>query len=223
VPQVEEMTRGACALEQIEASIHLISLNAAVKTAHLGGEGVAIGVIASRLHGITKESEGDTQVVLDGLTAINSSLEKITAEGAVAERSLMMTSSGAVVRNELAELSESIRDCSKEMTAGLIQVRQKAEALCSELERSCERALRASSILFLFDEQLSHFDESLGELGYTSEMAGLAAEGAQAEDLTRLYSMESERKLHQEIFGEGSGVAARVEHSSEFGDDVELF
>lgn len=222
VPEVENMTEGACALEEIEASIHLISLNAAVKTEHLGSEGVAIGVIAARLHSVTKESEGDTRAVLGDLAAIKSSLSKITAGDDIAERSLMMTTSGEVVRNELAGLSKSVRAASQEMTAGLTLVRQKAEELCVELERSCELSMRASSVLPLFDEQLQHFDESVAQLGYTSEMAGLGREGVEAEDLAKLYSMESERKLHQKIFGEGT-VAAAAADSGEFGDDVELF
>jgi hypothetical protein len=230
VPSVEKMTRGAFALEEIEASIHLISLNATVKTAHLGSEGVAMGVIASELHSITRKSEGDTKIVLEGLTAVSEALAKINSEEAVSEGSLMMTGNDDLVSSELAGLSQSVRTSSQEMTVGLSQVRQFAEALCSELERGCELALRAASITELFNAQLRNFDEVFEQLGYEKEMTTLvAARGNQSDELSQLYSMESERKLHMKILGgeasvqEGAPPTSVNHEDSEFGDDVELF
>jgi hypothetical protein len=222
VPSVEKMTRGACALEEIEASIHLISLNATVKTAHLGGEGVAMGVIASELHSITRKSEGDTGIVLDGLAGISEALANITCKEALSGGSLMMTNSSDAVSSKLSGLSESVRTSSQEMTAGLNQVRQLAEALCSELERGCALALRAESVTELFDEQLLDFDQVFEQLGYTEEMASVAAGSNQADDLSKLYSMESERRIHLEVFG-GEASAAETQADSELGCEVELF
>jgi hypothetical protein len=230
VPSVEQMTNGACALEEIEASIHLISLNATVKTAHLGSEGVAMGVIALELHSITRKSECDTRSVLDGLAAIGEALEKIACEEAISETSLIMGGNGEVVDGELAGLTGSVKTSSQEMNEGLNQVRQLAEALCQELERSCELAIRAKSITELFDEQLRNYDEAFAQLGYTEEMAAMATSSNHAGNLAALYSMESERRLHMEVFGgseygasEGSVAASSNLGASEFGDDVELF
>jgi hypothetical protein len=226
LPSVEQMTDGAFALEEIEASIHLISLNATVKTAHLGSEGLAMGVIASELRSITKKGEGDTKIVLDGLAAIRNALEKIISEEAMSESSLMMTSGGDAVSGELAGLSQSVRTSSQEMTVGLEQVRQLAEALCSELEEGCELALHTTSITELFDEQVRNFDDVFGQLGYSKEMDAVSAGGNQADDLSKLYSMESERKLHLEVFGGESATESPAScnaESAEFGDDVELF
>jgi hypothetical protein len=224
VPQMEEMTRGAGELEEIESSIQLISLNAAVKTRHLGSEGAAMGVIAAELHSVTKSSESDTKIVLDGLAAIQQSLDKITHEGAAATNSLMMGGSDSV-RNELAGLSQSIRGASQETATGLSQVQKMAAELCPELELACRIALRAASITPAFDEQLRNFDDAFTEMGCTPEMLAAAASAVgQANDLSRLYSMESERKLHMAILGGGeASPAAASECSSEFGDDVELF
>lgn len=229
VPSVQKMMRGACALEEIEASIHLISLNATVKTAHLGGEGVAMGVIALELHSITRKSEGDTATVLQSLAAISDVLAKITSEQELSESSLMITAgSEHGLSSELAGLSQSIRTSSQEMTVGLNQVRQLAGPLCLELERGCELALRAQSLAELFDEQLRSFDQVFEQLGYSGDMASAATAGDQGADLAKLYSMESERKLHLEVFGGGahtpqSPLPASDQVSSEFGDDVELF
>lgn len=227
LPSVEQMIKGASALEEIESSIHLISLNATVKTAHLGEEGVAMGVIASRLCSIAMTSEGDTKLVLDALATISGALTEITSQEAISESSLMMTGTSDVVSRELSGLSESVRVCNQEMTAGLTQVLEMAEGLCLQLERGCELAVRAASITDCFDEQLSAFDEVLEGLGYTKDLVAESVKGNQTESLSQLYSMESERKLHVEVFGSGDAESSMPPpesvQGSEFGDDVELF
>jgi hypothetical protein len=221
IPQAGNMTSGAGELEKIESSLHLMSLNASVKAEHLGSEGVAMGVIASELHSVTKVSEVDTRTVLDGLAAINNSLAKVTREGVEAERSVMMTSSSDAVRCEFDGLSSSVKTSCEQMVAGLNHVRQMAEELCLELEHGC-RLAGESSITELFDEQLRNFDEVFRKIGYAKDMTVGRDSGNEADDLSKLYSMESERKLHMEIFG-GNTSAGENPEASEFGDDVELF
>ena len=184
LPSVQEMTSGAFALEEIKASIRLISLNATIKTTQLGAEGVGMGVIASELQSITRESECDTRIVLDQLDAINETLSNVTREKVNSENSLTVTG-GGFVSTELAGLSMSVRAISKEMAVGLNRVRELAEELSTELEHGCSRALNASSITGLFDEQLCDFDEALRQLGYTKEMARTATVGDRTDELSK--------------------------------------
>jgi hypothetical protein len=229
LPQVEQMTNGASELEEIELSIHLISLNAAIKTTHLGSDGVAMGAIANELRSITRDSEEDTKSVLGELEAISEALEQITSEEKISKNSLMLTS-GDLVKSEFSGLSQSVRSSSQTMAVGLNEVRQMAEALCAELARGSELCARAEAITGHFDEQLRNFDEACRQLGYTEEMAQSGAGTLHGSDLSKSYSMESERKLHLEIFGGDASATAEStpptrgeQESSEFGDDVELF
>ena len=85
----------------------------------------------------------------------------------------------------------------------------------------------ATSITGLFDEQVRNFDEAFRQLGYTKEMIAGVVGDDQTDDLSKLYSMESERKLHREAFGGGlsavESTATQNQKESGFGDDVELF
>ena len=60
-------------------------------------------------------------------------------------------------------------------------------------------------------------------------MATIADGRNQGDDISKLYSMESERKLHLEVFGgdlrtiEDTPTVPENQKGSEFGDDVELF
>jgi hypothetical protein len=108
----------------------------------------------------------------------------------------------------------------------LDEVQQVAQTLISELERGSELADRASAITQLYDEQLCNFDKALRQLGVSEEMLAHTDGTNQGGDLSKLYSMESERELHLEIFGGAKSPAEsrEVESSnSDFGDGVELF
>lgn len=222
VSSVEKMTNGACALSEIAAFIRLISLNARVTTSHLGSEGLAMGAIASELSAITNSGKMDIRIVLDILAAINDALAKITSEQALSGDSLMMTGGGDVVGSELSRLSQSVKASRQETAAKFNQVMQLAKALCSELELGCDLALHAQSITELFDEQLRSFDEVFGKLGYSEEMSAVGASCKEAGDLSNLYSMESERKLHTRVFG-GDASDAENQEGGESSGDVELF
>jgi len=107
------------------------------------------------------------------------------------------------------------------MAVGLNQVRQLAETLRSELAKGCELALRMEHVAELFDQQLRTFDEVFEQLGYIEGMASVPTAGSEADDLSKLYSMESERKLHIEVVG--GEAHADDSQGSEFSDGIELF
>jgi hypothetical protein len=200
-----------------------------VKAAHLGGDGAAMGVLASELHTIVGWSAEYTRIVLDGLAAIGEALATVTLKQSASEDSMMTAGRGEGLSGELGGLSQAIRASSSEMGLGVTVVKKLAEELCVELDRAGQLALGAASIAQIFNEELEKYDEVLDRLGFTEDMVPVAASGNQTEDLSRLYSMESERVLHMQIFGGSAGAPDTSASSpanasgSEFGDDVELF
>ena len=229
LPSVEKMTGRAFALEAIELSIHLISLNATVKTSQLGDGGAAMGVLATELQTMTLERSGDTAQVLSDLSAIRKALATITQGRAIVEgSSIMVNGGGDRIGIEMAGLSEAIASDSRDMALRLEEVRHLAESICSDLASGVELAVRAASISEGFDDLLDSFDQFIAQLGLTSGTAPINPGIGHAEHLSTKYSMESERVLHDQAFGgAGQGKSADsnlpTADSSEFGDGVELF
>lgn len=228
LPSVEKMTGRAFALEAIEVSIHLISLNATVKTSQLSGQGAAMGVLATELQTITLERGGDTAQVLVDLSAIRRALAGITQGMAIVEGSSIMISGGDRISSELAALSQAITSESQSMALRLGEVSRLGESICSDLSRGAELALHALSVVEGFDDLLGSFDQALARLGVASCTAATDAGIQHAEHLSTMYSMESERVLHDQTFGgTAPGCSANSPSAaaamSEFGDDVELF
>jgi hypothetical protein len=229
LPSVEEMTKRANALEEIEASIRLISLNATITTAHLGSDGAAMAVIAHELHSIAQSSENDIHAVLGGLTAISGALTQIVNEESASGGSKMICDGDEALKKEFAGLAQSVDQWSRNMTSELNGVVKLASALRSELAQGCELAGRADDIPRLFENELPQFDEALRQLGHTRETAAATAAQNGATELLDLYSMQSERKLHAEVFDLQHNHLECVDpppaqnQPGEFGDNIELF
>jgi hypothetical protein len=235
LPSVKKMSNRASALEAIESSIRMISLNATVKTSLLGAEGAAMGVLASELHRVTTERGSDATLVLTNLRAIHDALDGIGQGKSVAQESFILSSDSATaVSDELAGLSTAVRSASQQAALGLDEVTQLAESLCTELTRGVELAQRAASLRDTFDELLASFNSAFEQLGLSAgsmpiNQAGHDQDGHVAQDLSHLYSMHSERVLHRQTFG-GDTAAAPLPMPAdattppgEFGDDIELF
>lgn len=227
LPSVDEMVKRTYALRSIEDSVRLISLNATVKTAHLGFEGEAMSVLAYELQTITKQSEEHTQAIFEAAGYISNALERITIEMDSSNSSLMMAEGGGeIVGKELQGLSQIVRESSQQVRVGLDEVRQIAQTLCLELKRGCDLAHRASTVTKCYDEQLYNFDDVLKQLGISKEMLAHTHGVNQGGDLSKLYSMESERELHLEIFG-GAKISTQSGDDEGKGldldDGVELF
>jgi hypothetical protein len=227
LPSVEKMLQYAYALRDIESSVRLISLNATVKTAQLGFEGVSMSILATELQTITKQSEDHTRAMLEAVGSIRTALERINIEMNASGGSLLMAEGGGeMVGKELEGLSQIVRSSGQQTRVKLDEVKQVAQTLCSELKQGCELAERSSSIIKLYDDQLFNFDNVLRHLGVSEEMLTQTGGANQGGDLSKLYSMQSERELHSKIFGgampstEASGVEG---NDSDSDDGIELF
>ena len=231
LPSVEKMSSRASALEAIESAIRLISLNATVKTSLLGAEGAAMGVLASELHRITTERGSDATLVLTALHAIHQALNGISKEkSADNEGSVLTAGNDVVVSEELSGLSTAVRSASQQATLGLEEVQKLADSLCAELARGAELAQRAASLRDSFDQLLTSFNATCEQFGFNASATPQNSEAnVVAQDLSSLYSMHSERVLHQQTFGGEAPTESTPKPTAEpvavgeFGEDVELF
>jgi hypothetical protein len=135
--------------------------------------------------------------------------------------------SGDGVKGELSRLAQAFLVSSQAISEKLAALLKMAGALKAELHTSSEVAERGIEVIAAFDDMLRKLDEKLDELGYQPEADRGLGGDQQGAGLSKLYSMESERLAHQQVFG-GMGevaedTAAPNGATSDLGDDVELF
>jgi hypothetical protein len=228
LPSITRMTKSANELEEIEASIHLIGLNAAVKTAHLGVEGAAMSVLALELQKIKMQTEESTHAVRDALVAMDQARGTISSRSDSFASSILTSSGSAGVEQELSRLAELGVRSSEKMSVQLAALLELAVRLRTELQGAGALAKHAKAIGQSFDEVLGELQGCLGRYGYKPDRTMGSGDGDQATDLASRYSMQSERDAHEQVFGGEEGPRPEVAGSAtdaedDLGDNVELF
>ncbi len=220
---VSAMTSNATELERVAFSIRRTALNARIETEHLGAEGAPMRALAAEVQGITDQSRTDSSAVLESLLAMDTTLKALSSECSASAGSFLTSSGLHDAETEISRLSESVGRSNHEMTARLTELVEGTRTLRSELDAACEVAVKATSVTEGFDRALRLLDAQLESLGYTPGTVFESAGSGDDTDLSQLYSMEDERRIHAQHFGSGSTAPSAEPVSQDLGDDVELF
>lgn len=232
VSAVSEMTEAAERLGDIQLSMRLIGVNAAIKTAQLGADGAVMSAIASALRSSATNSETNTQLVIECLTAMSEALGDIAAHGSSSATSSLMRSDADEVAATVAQLSECVSNSRAELTRKLNLLLSMSGTLHGEL-LSAQEVAEASTIDEAITRVTNSFKTLLQQFGGETELA------ATGDDFTaklkELYSMQSEREVHEQMSGRLISLPGNAEGTSEesgstawgsdgdLGDGVELF
>jgi hypothetical protein len=227
VSAVTGMTKAAERLEDIQLSMRLIAINAAIKTAQLGTEGAAMSAIAAALQNSAADSRTNTQLVIECLSAIPEALADISVHGSASADSILMRSDVKEVAATVAQLAECVSNSRSELTGKLNVLLNMAGSLQDEVV-SAQGVAQASASDDAFSNITNSFNALLQQFGGAESVS---RESADTTKLKELYSMQSEREVHEQTitrFCEGKGTPMESNSASEgkdndLGDGVELF
>lgn len=211
---VEVLLGHVAAVQEIEANMRLVSLNAAVKCAQLGPRGAALNVIARQLRELTGETVKAAEGAMQGLH-----------EAAKLARAFGEAASGDTT-NRIGRLEH-------DATASLLLLQGVETALAEALgalERDVPRVralLEDAAGRFTTQAMISDGMRSLKEelVALCPQEAFKQPEAALAEILTehsRRYTMDGERRIHEQMFGKALAVAAPTPAPTET-DDSDIF
>jgi hypothetical protein len=221
------MTKGANELADIEVSIQLIAVNAAIKTAQLGEQGATISVLASALQQVNVEGGAHTRTVLEALQGIDQALHAMSNHGMTENSRVLKAGAAQEVNAEVSALSAAVLESSEELAQKLSTLLEMSRTLAAEIENACEVANQARATSQAFDSVLKKLTLNYKQLGgvWTAELEVAVKE--KMASLASTYHMESQREVHQKLFG-GTSTSdeARPEatpEASDLGDNTELF
>jgi len=180
------------AVQEIEANMRLVSLNAAVKCAQLGPRGAALNVIARQLRELTGETVAAAEAAMAGLH----------------EAARLAQSFGAAANGDAAG---RVGQLEQEASLALVLLqgvdRSLAEAL-GTLERDGPNVIALlSNAAETFSDQAS-ISETLRDLQLRlveqcppSDMQAPASVMTAVSGLRARYTMDAERRIHEQLFG----------------------
>ncbi len=230
LPSLEKMASAVHEVKEIQASIRLMSLNARIKTAQLAEDGEAMGAIAAELHKATTQSDGDTRVIIESLTTMQSAIGTIAGHEAVSTASKLSSGSGDAVKQDVDSLLETIVASGRRIPEMLLSIHNDAGTLKDELRRASDLAKHCGAVIERLDSILAQLDDGLRQLG--GHEGALVPLGQTVQKISTLYSMSGERDVHRQnvefdpVGHDGDfsldqeSVATK---NSELGDNVELF
>lgn len=221
VPTIAEMAGGVKAVEDVQISINLIALNAAITTAHLRQEGAAMSVIAHELQQIASQSLEPTQAVLQNLQRIQEAINTISQHSVSSNSALLNPAVLEQVKSTVNGSAASLSEAGEHMAAELVRLTEVARTLRSGICSSCDQAVHAKLIGGAFDALLEKLDAMLEECGYTPHATDAASGTERVTGISGLYSMHAERALHEQMFG--AAAVPGDEAPANLDDGIELF
>ena len=215
--KVGGLARAVRDIESVSIRMRRVALNAAVKAAHLGDQGLALGVLVARVQDLTGEAEGHTQEIVRVLGALT--------EAADAERHSLQAGAGtgAGAEEQLEGMVEALRIAAAAGRSRLEQVQQEASTLADQID-----GLRSVFSAGAAEDSLRRLITDLEAVaGAARRRAGGPAgdlRPAGLDDIERRYTMESEREVQRALTGDAeSAVTAGQLEGNELGANVELF
>ena len=202
------------AVQEIEANMRLVSLNAAVKCAQLGPRGAALNVIARQLRELTGETVAAAEAAMAGLH----------------DAARLAQSFGAAANGEAAG---RVGQLEQQATVALLLLqgvdRSLAEALAT-LERD------GPNVIALLDHAAETFadqatiSETMRDLAMrivaacpADSTTGSDAVMAEISALHSRYTMDAERKIHEHLYGKPIATVPAPKEETEEVDLDDLF
>ena len=202
------------AVQEIEANMRLVSLNAAVKCAQLGPRGAALNVIARQLRELTGETVAAAEAAMAGLH----------------EAARLAQSFGAAANGDA---TGRVGQLEQEATVALLLLqgvdRSLAEAL-GTLERDGPKVMALlDNAADIFADQTS-ISETMRDLEMRlvaecppTRSETSAAVAAVVSGLRARYTMDAERRIHEQLFGADPAPPPATKEATEEVDLDDLF
>ena len=225
---VEKITHFVADIEDIGHEIIQIALNSRIKAACTDANGAALSVLSKEIGELSSAAVQRADTITATLTEIHSAITVLSTEASSDEQTLSRQLSG--MKEDLGEALILLENMGAELLFLLPQIQGQIQSLTAEIEDVASHIDVHERTQTLAETVLASLKQVCSE-----SRALYPASAAFKEDLRGVatrYTMESERRIHENIAGKQGGNASLPQSSvstslpsdeSEFGDNVDLF
>jgi len=206
VEMVEQMSEFVSQIEKIGIEIRIIAINASIHAAHIGEEGLALGVLADALRPLSLETSRQISAISGTLmSVIGVSREFSDKLGRNQEKQIGDSSRMA---DRLEETMELLRSLDKDNLSLLERIGGEVKALLADIGA----VVSAIHVHERIDQTIDGVNAVLA--GVMKEMraalpAGIRKEGRPIlQDGTNRYTMDKEREIHRKVASGANPVTA---------------
>lgn len=223
---VEDLAKYVLEIEEIGTEIEIIALNARIKAAHTGLNGLALGVLAEEIQKLSIDAKAETISITKILQNIGdvSKVLKLSIESSALDSENQRTSS---TNEKIISLINSIIELEKETKSTIGKIRSDVNSLKEDINTTTGEIKIHHQHKAIAEQIIDrlHFITS----GLKNRLDISSNRSQNVSKLLAKYTMDSERKIHnqfseKEIQNESAEAFGLTDGSEDdFGDNVDLF
>jgi len=205
-------------IETIGEEIKLIALNAQIQSAYTGEEGAALGVLAEAIQRLSIDAIAHTGAVSGTLQAIIGVTQRLH-EGVSTESSVLEDEVRAMV-GKLSSLLDTLRLVNENLRRSLSRMDREVLQISSDIEQVTAGITVQQKVDAALDNSLKALESVVRE---ARPLAPGAANQSTLDEISKRYTMASQRKIHQSHFDPKAAPGTAAAPEGDFGGNVELF
>jgi methyl-accepting chemotaxis protein len=210
----------------IEIQIQRIAINATIRSTHIGAAGNALSVIADAMQRLAFDSNTNTEDVARALDGMSDAAGRVSHGFGVAAAE---PSNGSEIAEEMRRTILELHSSSESSYSRVSQIAASGARLLRDIAAVRGGLSAGALVAGVVDRARAELERIGAQAGPASLEAAEVAPIEQLESLTRRYTMQMERDVHESV-ARGSAVPPTPTAAPEaalpdgdFGDNVELF
>jgi len=232
---VARMSSLVAVIDKIGIDMQIVALNACIRAEHIGTGGIALGVLADSLHGMSKSTTAEINAVsgeLKGLIRATASLSPGADGKADEERA---------VAHRLADVLKPLHRLNDETDGLIADIDASGKAFADDIESAVAGFTVHERVRRVIDGVRNELASVVAGIRGLLPAEVLARQDMKLEGLAGRYTMAKERDIHQTLIAADGAAAesapgetvlfddgeekpkAKEKDAEELGDNVELF
>ena len=204
-------------IEKVGSEIELIALNSQIKAARTGSDGAALAVLAEAIQRLSLETLSQTTAVTTTLKGITDEIEGMNQVADAGSMALDREVSSIML--ELSHLLLTLQELNGRTVSTVTSMERGIDGLAEDIGIAINSIADQQEMVYTLSRGVATLTNIVAEA--RSELPEQAAQQVanRLRELSRNYTMQSERKIHERFFGDSSQERGH----GELPDGFELF
>jgi methyl-accepting chemotaxis protein len=230
VTTVESLSEFINEISNIGSEIELISLNASIKAAHTGKEGVALGILAESTQKLSIDSKRDTGTVIDkliGVMELSKKLQKSEIDKSTDSGKLQLKTISEEIKKTFTPLEIIVNDAVSDSKF----IKSRSGKIEMELSQAINSLRNYMGVYSQIDKIINQLEAVVNESSHHIDKSLIHT--IHLDHFKKNYTMEVQRDIHNTISSGnikagGNSIKGTITNNNDsasngFGNNVELF
>ena len=220
---VEQMAGFVADIERLGVELQLIALNARIKAARIGDEGLTLDTISGSIYELSSNSRNDTRMLAEKLHDLVGMAQEFSVGFAADKQQnqdlgLRLGEQFDAAHQMLNGINDSVLELLGVMNGSGGQMVSEIGALCGSIEVH-------ETVAAVLDNQNHRMRELIAKAEELCAGADVSHRPQYLEQLSRQYTMDSERRIHNSHVGDEVDLFKQpgAAGADDLGDNVDLF